>query len=127
MNYGELVHTEEVKGITYRVYVAQDDLEVRGNASAWDDEAENEAYASEIIARLDDGDMWAWAQVTVEAEFMGVSGEDHLGACSYRNTADFCCEDGYYPDMKAQALDALLAQCNKASIAYRELCKLVKV
>src|SRR5664279_5141177 len=113
INYGELVHTEDVQGVTYNLYIMQDDLEVRGNASAWDDEAENEAYANEIITRLDAGDTWAWAAVTVQAEFMGISACDHLGACCYKDTADFVSAEtgGYYADMKSEALDALMAKC----------------
>lgn len=126
MNYGELVHTENVQGVTYNLYVAQEDIDVRGNASAWDDEAENEAYANEIIERLDNGEVWAWAAVTVEAEFMGVSACDHLGACCYKDTADFVVAGGYYDDMKSEALDALVAKCKATAAVYRKLRKLVK-
>ena len=109
MKHGELVHTEtDERGIEYRLYIQQDDQEVRGNASAWDDEAENKAYEDAIIERLDSGDVWAWAVVTVEARYKDFSGLDNLGACCYENTAAFITPDGYWPDMKAESYSDLL-------------------
>ncbi len=84
-----------------------DDLPVRGNAMASGDDALDKKVEDEIIARLERGDVWAWAAVTVEARWQGFVGRDHLGACCYRDERDFKHSEGYYPDMCSVALDDL--------------------
>jgi len=103
---------------TFTLDVEADDIPVRGNASAWND-GTDEAYADEIIARLDSGDIWAWAQVSVRAtipEWEGLDGCSYLGGCCYANENDFTRPDLktpeerqglYYDDMKAEAIEAL--------------------
>jgi hypothetical protein len=107
----ELYHTEMIGDIEYRLYADQDDLQVRGNASASGDDDDDKAYEDEIIERLDAGDIWAWATVKVEAvldiDGEEIIGEDYLGACSYADYADFIKPGHYYDDMKAQAKEDL--------------------
>lgn len=112
-------------GITYTLYVEQDDMPVRGNAMASGNDAEDREYEDEIIARLNDGDVWAWAQVTVKAsiEIDGheFTGEDYLGGCSYDDVTDFMEHGVYWDDMKAAAREELLKKLYSAVKAYETL------
>lgn len=92
--------------ITYRLIVEEDDVEVRGNAIASGDDAADKVIEDEILARLENGDVWAWARVEVRAECAGFVGRDFLGACTYRDEAEFR-KDAYYTDMCELALDDL--------------------
>ncbi len=107
--------------IQFRVLADQEHTSVRGNALASGDDAEDRACEDEIIARLDDGDVWAWAQVTVEArldvEGQTFIGRAYLGCCSYKDEADFTTPDGYYPQMCEEATDEL--RSNVASAVRR--------
>jgi hypothetical protein len=94
------------KGVTIEVSAVQDDLEVRGNASVTDDAAADKACEDDIIRRLNDGDIWAWAVVTVTVCCGDFSGRDNLGACSYASEDDFRA-GRYFEDMVAAALDDL--------------------
>lgn len=104
------------KDVDFELTVGFDDLQVRGNAMASGDDALDKKVEDEIIARLDDGDVWAWAQVTVTARWEDFDGHDYLGACSYKDEADFKQKGGYWESMKAQALDDL----NKNVLAAKE-------
>lgn len=93
-------------GVTYQIDIEQDDLQVKGNAMASGDSSVDRRVEQEILKRLDDGDTWAWASVTVRASLGEFYGEDYLGGCSYRNTKDFI-RGSYYADMKREALAQL--------------------
>jgi hypothetical protein len=97
------------KDVTFEVTAEMDDLPVRGNALAsGDDEADRECE-DEIIRRLNQGDVWAWACVKVTARFGEHEAHDYLGACSYADENDFrAC--AYFTDMKAE----VLAQLNRS-------------
>jgi hypothetical protein len=76
-----------------------EDISVKGNALASDDEKLNKEAEDEIIQRLESGDIYAWftAKVTVRDED-GNEASDYLGCCSYQNEKDFRA-GGYFPDM----------------------------
>jgi len=93
--------------VTFTVHAEEDYIPVRGNAMASDDPEFDKKVEDEIIARLEAGDVWAWASVTVRAKWNGFVGEDHLGGCCYWDEEDFKKSGGYYEDMKAEALTAL--------------------
>jgi hypothetical protein len=78
------------------VFAEQDDIPVRGNAMASGDDELDRKTEDWILRRLDSGDVWAWAAVTVRVTWKGISCEDHLGACSYDDEADFRQEGGGY-------------------------------
>jgi len=107
MAYRDLTADE----VTFTVTAQQDDAPVRGNALASGDEAEDRRAEDEIIARLDNGDVWAWAQVTVTATdpAAGLTGNTYLGACNYASEADFR-TDGYFSDLCDEALAELNAE-----------------
>lgn len=84
----------------------EEECPVRGNAQASGEDDLDREMEDQIIARLESGDIWAWCCVEVKASFMGLSESEYLGCCSYDNEADFC-SDGYYSDMKQEAVDRL--------------------
>lgn len=69
-----LLREDEVK---FNLSVKQDDIPVRGNVLASGDDALDREAENEAIRRLNQGDIWAWALVTVIAEWNGFS-EDEL-------------------------------------------------
>ncbi len=92
------------KDVFYELEADFDDLPVRGNALASGDDAEDKRVEDEIIERLNNGDVWAWASVKVTARWKGLEGTNYLGGCSYVDEKDFKSPGGYYEDMKAEAL-----------------------
>ena len=89
---------------TFSVTAKQDDMPVRGNASAIDDETDR-IVEDGILDRLDRGDVWAWADVTVACRVPGwqLVGHAYLGGCSYADREDFCAPGGYCDDLKREA------------------------
>jgi hypothetical protein len=90
--------------VEYRVFASMEEIAVRGNVLASGDDAADKACEDEIIRRLEQGDVWAWASVNVRAIWRGFQGNDYLGGCSYKNEDDFTQPGGYYDDMKEEAL-----------------------
>lgn len=117
-----LVHTEtDERGVEYRLLISPEDTEVRGNASAsGDDEADREAEDA-ILAELESGNTWSWCSVRVQAKLGEFTGDDYLGCCSYRNTAEFIQQGGYWDDMKAEATVDLRGKLERASVALGSL------
>lgn len=101
-----LVKLYEQGEIELELLVEQDDTEVRGNAQASGDDVADRAAEDEIIERLNRGDVWAWAYVTVRVSYKGCTGQDSLGGCSYKNEAEFR-ESEYFQSMIEMALDDL--------------------
>lgn len=83
--------------LTYTLTAEQDDTPIRGSFASGDDAADKE-LEDELLARLDQGDVWAWACVCVSVTHNGFKGVAYLGGCSYNNEAEFKA-DGYYRDM----------------------------
>jgi len=90
--------------VTYRIEVDYEEEAVRGNAVSSGDLEFDRQVEDEILARMAAGDVWAWAQVTMIAEYEGFRGSDVLGGCSYKDENDFKRDGGYYEDMKTSAL-----------------------
>jgi hypothetical protein len=105
------VHTEvdTTTGVAYTVNILPEHTPIKGNALASGNDAEDRKAELDIQRQLDSGNLWAWCTVAVTASRGEHEGTDYLGCCSYRNTADFVTNDGYYPDMKSEAYDRLLA------------------
>jgi hypothetical protein len=88
-----------------RLIATQDDTPVRGNALASGDDEEDRKYEDEIIRRINDGDVWAWANVEVHVTLAdGRTGACRLGGCSYKDEADFKQDGGYYEDLINEAV-----------------------
>lgn len=95
-----------------------DDTPIRGNAMASGDDAYDKEVEDEIINRVNDGDVWAWASIKVTASWSGYEGTDYLGCCSYKNEEDFINGDTYYDSMVIAAVDDLNRKLAKI---YEEL------
>lgn len=96
-----------VDDVQWDVIATQDDIPVRGNALASGDDDEDRRTEDWILERLDNGDVWAWASVEVRGRYKGLEASDYLGACCYKDEADFCEPGGYYQDMQSRVLDEL--------------------
>lgn len=75
--------------LTVRLDIEEEDTPLDGNASAWG-EPDDTTYANAIRARLEDGDVWAWAVVRVTVTDGVLEGTAYLGGCTYADAADFC-------------------------------------
>lgn len=83
-----------------------EDCRVRGNCSAIDEETDK-ACEDEILARLENGDRWAWFTAKVTAkDSNGREASEYLGCCSYEDAEDFK-RGGYYEDMVRECVDQL--------------------
>lgn len=95
--------------VQFEVSVEEDDTDPRGNVLVSGDEAADKAAADEVIQRLRNGDVWAWALVKVTASWKGFKAMTVLGCCSYENEAEFR-SDSYYEQMQTEALAELNSQ-----------------
>jgi hypothetical protein len=98
--------TRDHPALMIEVIAREEFVPVRGNCLASGDDATDKAAEDAILARLEDGDTWAWASVEVKVSFRDLSASDHLGCCSYRDEGDFR-ESGYFDDMVDEALARL--------------------
>ena len=96
----------EQKDVDVELIVHYDDTPVRGNVLASGNDAEDKEAEDEVLRRLDNGDVWAWACVQVKVTYQGISESVFLGGCSYENENAFR-KDGYYQDMVNEALGEL--------------------
>lgn len=112
---------ETPEGIHLRLTIEPDDTPVEGNAMASGDDAADAEYEQAIIKRLEDGDAWAWASVTVRASFKTLEGFDGLGSCCYPGFDEFAACDGYLPDMVEYAIDELIKNAKTARADSVEL------
>jgi len=117
------LHFPHESECTFSLSVEESDIPVRGNALSSGDDKEDERVENEIIARLDDGDAWAWADVTVVCYWNGFTGTDSLGGCCYTDEADFRQPGGYFDDMKVSAHQNM---CHKIEDSYRRMLPLLK-
>jgi len=110
---GCLPDSDPIGPLEIRIEVEQDELDVRGNALVSGDDATDRECEDEIIARLNRGDVWAWAHVRVVVTDGEYEGSDSLGTCSYEDERDFR-KCGYYSDMVQNALDEFKRQVESA-------------
>ena len=104
--------------IAIRLTAGQEFIPVEGNASASGDEAFDQEVEHSILSRLEQGDVWAWAMVTVTVSWGPFSASDHLGCCSYADEEDFRQSGGYFDDM----IDEALGELNRVVLdAYQQL------
>jgi len=111
-------HSEQIGGVVYTLHAVPDDVPVLHGHDSGDPE-QNRRDKAEILARLDAGDVWAWADVevraTVAVDGHTVTGSDYLGGCCYADAADFMQEGGYYRGLRIGALKALVANLEQAA------------
>jgi hypothetical protein len=77
------------------------------------DEDLNREIRDRINKRLEEGDVWAWASVTVRVTWAGFTGNAYLGGCNYADEADFR-ENGHFKDMQQEAAQDLLTNIKDA-------------
>ena len=99
-----------VDDVEWVVEAEQDDLPVRGNAIASGDDEVDKRVEEEIIERIENGDVWAWASVCVRGRFKGLEATTYLGGCCYRDEDEFCQAGGYFDDMQKDVLSDLQDQ-----------------
>lgn len=92
--------------VKFLLEVTQDDVSPRGNALASGDSEVDKQAEDEILARLQRGDVWAWASVKVTAQWQGFLGVAYLGCCTYSNEEEFKL-DSYYTQLCNDAMDDL--------------------
>ena len=105
---------------TIRVLAEPDHIPVEGNACASGDDDFDREVEHNILCRLQKGDIWAWAAVTVVVAWGSFEGRAHLGCCSYVDENDFRQPGGYFDDMVAEALDELNRTINEAYQQMKE-------
>jgi len=90
-----------------RVLAEPDEVPVEGNACVSGDESFDREVEHNILCRLQQDDVWAWAAVTVIVAWGSFEGRAYLGCCSYADENDFKQTGGYFDDIVAEALDEL--------------------
>lgn len=93
--------------INIRVMAYPEEIPVKGNAICSGDEDFDRQVESEILKRLEQDDVWAWATVRVTSEWECLSASEYLGCCCYADENEFREEGGYFDDMIHEALSNL--------------------
>jgi hypothetical protein len=102
----------KIHQVEFTIECMPEDLQVKGNASAIDDETDRE-IEQYIYDELNNGNEWAWCCITISAHYKGQIGSASLGGCSYKNKTDFKENSGYYEDMKQSAFDDLISSLER--------------
>lgn len=97
--------TLDLATVVYTVDVEQDDQPVCCQSGDPNYAAEDSAMEDAIRERLDRGDVWAWAVVTVTASAAGFIGRDTVGGFTFDDADAFEADAG--AEMRETALDAL--------------------
>lgn len=106
--------------VEFTISVDYEDLCVE---ESFEDTPDGKAMVKEIKERMGTGDVWAWCSIKVSATWKGFKGWDCLGGCSYYDQEDFESDGGYYPQMKAEALDKLNEEIALTFDSIKELIK----
>lgn len=109
-----------VKHATITIACEPEDVDVRGNALASGDDAEDRKQEQWVYDQLASGNQWAWCFVKVTARYEGFTGRDTLGCCSYLSEADFTAS-GYREDMIREACLDLANQLFRSEDALTKI------
>ena len=90
-----------------RILAEPEFVPVEGNACVSGDDDFDREVEHNVLCRLQQGDVWAWAAVTVVVAWGSFEGRAHLGCCSYADEEDFRKPGGYFDDMVAEAIEEL--------------------
>ena len=85
----------------------EEDLPVEGNACYSGDEEYDQMVEDEILSRLEQNDVWAWAKVRVSVEWEGQISTQYIGGCCFESEEDFRNNCGYFDCMVEEALAKL--------------------
>lgn len=106
--------------VEWSLDVMLEEIEPYGNCLASGDDEQDRQAADDITNQVNSGNIWAWCCVKVSAKYKGFEGYDVLGCCSYKSEEDFR-QDGYYADMRDEALNDLVKQLQEAKDVLKEL------
>lgn len=110
--------TEE--DVEFIIECQEEFVPVQGNAMVSGDDAVDKEVEDKIINDFNSGNLWAWCTVRVAAKWKEFEGDDYLGCCSYNSEEEFK-SDGYFKDMKQNALDELNKNISLTVTNLREL------
>lgn len=99
----------KIEQCEFKISIENEYSSIEGAFASGDDEFDKK-MVKDIEEQLDNGNQWAWCWVNVKCLYKGLTGVDSLGACSYKDEADFKEPGGYYDDMKQAAYDDLIQQ-----------------
>lgn len=106
-----------VDDVDVRIETLPEDIPVEGNACDTGDEQFDHQVEHEILTRLDQDDVWAWATVAVTVSWNGQEATEYLGCCCYDGEEEFQ-QCGYFADM----IDAAMSTLNEnLRDLYRQL------
>jgi len=108
------------KDVAFSLSCEPEDIPFVGNCSAISDDIDRQTE-DWIAEQLEGGNAWAWCQVLVTARWNGFQGRAALGGCSYESEESFRRPGGYFDDLKAEALDALNDEVERAAYALDSL------
>lgn len=100
------IKTLTAKDVEFVLECEPEHIDIRGNLTVSDDPVQDRKDEDKVIHQLNSGNQWAWCCAKMTAKYKGFEGVDYLGGCSYESEENFR-KDGYFEDMKVQALDAL--------------------
>ena len=106
--------------VTIEVGHEPEDLPVRGNVLASGDETADKLAEEETLARINEGDEWAWCMVRVTVSWGDFNHTSVLGGCSYLNEKEFrACP--YFDDLVDEDLHELNAMIARQFDEIRSL------
>lgn len=100
------IKTLTAKDVEFVLECEPEHIDIRGNLTVSDDPVQDRKDEDKVIHQLNSGNQWAWCCAKMTAKYKGFEGVDYLGGCSYESEENFR-KDGYFEDMKVQALGAL--------------------
>ena len=84
--------------ISFEIIILPEETIIEGNLIDSGDDNQDKLDEKTVIDDLLSGNQWAWCNVEVRGEYLGLSASDYLGCCSYKSEQDFK-TGGYYTDM----------------------------
>ncbi len=93
--------------VEFKLEIEEEDMPVQGNFMATDEPEKDKEAEDEVLARLAQGDTWAWCYVVITACWGNWKGSASLGGCSYEGEKDFRESGGYYETLCDEALAML--------------------
>ena len=84
-----VVKFPESADIQYSISVVPEEIPVHNNIVDSGDKEYDMKTESEIIARINNGDAWAWGIVCVTGKWKFLEAHSYIGGCSYENEQDF--------------------------------------
>lgn len=108
MSNWNLIDERVQDGFTIRLYEQPEEDAPEGHFASGDDQADKD-----LCNKIRDG-IYEWFMVKCDAVKDGVTlGTDHLGGCCYSSFQEFVTEDGYYANMRTNAIEEAKRQLTR--------------